>query len=232
MPEVGMFVRIEILASCAFVAMLAVVSCSESPQSDHQTDVPATPPRFPTLDSLVRHLNGLSEGGELTAYSEYYSLIFEENDLQRAFAQYYEQFVIPAIEFELLLCKRFGLEYGPTLIDSFVIAGHPIRITQQDAERARGLWRDVTGDDVELHFVKISGNWWISGYTTEYRAGIDEAKVGENVRITEGLAPVLRAVTERLRNGEFSTSQEAVEAFATAGKAHLEERSDGTGRDE
>ena len=196
-------------------ALAAPAGCSRADAEASDTENAEISIRFPTADSLVAHLNTL-QGETPVDYLGVLDLYYPETDLQRELLDL-ERLMHPLAELEHQGFRHFGeslLETG----DHDPLGGvPPVVIEHHDNRRARATATDYNRQAFEIHLIEMDREWYISGYTTEYRyvhRG-DPTTIARELRPqVEMLLPAVNAILPRLRNGEFRTAREARQSLA------------------
>jgi hypothetical protein len=131
----------------------------------------AADPRYASPTALLQHAKSIVDAPE-PDMREFYGLFRWETPEQQTWMRYVSDIAVPHGNLRREYLRRFPSEKWMLTIPIWF---YDIRIprtdvTQDDGQRAQGVFSDGKGATMPLHMVKENGRWWISGYSLE-RAG-------------------------------------------------------------
>lgn len=210
-----------VIAVASIVCGFIIIGCTTKEDgSTTETANENTP--FATPEALVQRITALMERDQPDLES-YYALVYAENQAQRDYLRFTREWTIPLREVDRATRRRFGTGMFDEVQEDTVSPLYNVQVAQVSEGRATAVYNTRSGEQRELHLVRIELRWWISGYSWEYRPDFDAAAYAEAADGASGLGQKIRRLLERLEVGEFESPEEIKEAFhETLSKHNIE----------
>jgi hypothetical protein len=178
----------------------------------------AADPRYASPAALLQHAKSIVDAPEPDIHA-FYGLFHWETPEQQTWMRYVSDIAVPHGNLRREYLRRFPSEKWMMTIPIWF---YDIRIprtdvTQDDGQRAQGVFSDGKGATIPLHMVKKDDRWWISGYSLERAGKMDAlqklaADSGQSLEMLLLAAADERSgvmeLTARLHIGDIKTVQQ------------------------
>jgi len=195
------------------VLVPALLSACGSDDAEAQAEPAAPEPRFATVDELVERYNELNTKEPVQARASL-ELFHAETPMQKRYINIARK-MIPFAELDYAVYTRFGEGLrpgGPT--GHMLMPDEPAEITTREPDRAQATLTDRHGEQHTLYFIRVDGDWRVSGYTLEYGPFKDVDNIIAFEQMVNKMSEVAGRVRPRVESGDLTSIEQVRTAFS------------------